>query len=364
MIITRTPFRVTLGGGGTDLPSFYEKHGGFIFAMGIDKYMYVSINRPVVDRKIRLHYTQSEVVDHVSQVRHELVREALKLRGIEDAIEISSMADLPAGTGVGSSSCYLIGLLAALHQRSREYVPLEALAEEACHIELDVLKKGIGKQDQYMAAFGGLTVLEIDRDGSVDVRPVHLAGGALANFLAHTHIYYTGLVRDAVDVLSDQNGAMRSESGRRQTVEDSLCVIKELGYRILDSVQTENFDQWGLLLHEHWVSKKRLSDKISVSRIDQLYEEVRERFGVLGGKIIGAGGGGFLMLYSPDRSHRLEDFMLSRGLPRLSYRVENEGVKVVANFAVSQPLRDRRRQPRPSGTVAPQLVDGSTTIAL
>ncbi len=363
MIITRTPFRVTLGGGGTDLPSFYEKHGGFIFAMGIDKYMYVSINRPVVDRKIRLHYTQSEVVDHVSQVRHELVREALKFHEIEDALEISSMADLPAGTGVGSSSCYLVGLLAALHQYRRDYVSLEALAEEACHIELSVLGKGIGKQDQYMAAFGGLTVLEIEPDGSVDVRPVSLSGGALANFLAHTHIYYTGLVRDAVEVLADQNGAMRTTlADKRSTVEDSLCAIKDLGYRILEAIHTENFDDWGLLLHEHWVNKKRMSSKISVSRIDALYDEVRERFGVLGGKIIGAGGGGFLMLYSRDDSRRLEEFMLSQGLPRLSYRIENEGVKVVANFAISEPLRDRRKTPRSTPVV--RLLDDSVISTL
>ncbi len=333
MIITRTPFRVTLGGGGTDLPSYYERHGGFIFAMGIDKYMYVSINPPGVDRKIRLHYTQSEVVDHVSEVRHELAREALRFHGIEDRMEISSMADLPAGTGVGSSSCYLVGLLAALHQFRRDYVSLEQLAEEACHIELKVLKKKIGKQDQYMAAFGGLTVLDIAPDGTVDVKPVKVRGGALASFVAHTHIYYTGLVRDAQDILTDQDGAMKAEAPVRRTVEESLGEIKELGYRILDAIQCENFEQWGLLLHDHWTHKRRMSQKISVTWIDELYEEVRTRFGVLGGKIIGAGGGGFLMLFCPTEPLKLEDFMLARGLPRLYYNVEAEGAKVVANLA-------------------------------
>ena len=343
MIITRTPFRVTLGGGGTDLPSFYERHGGFIFAMGIDKYMYVSVNPPGVDRKIRLHYTQSEVVDHVSEVRHELAREALRFHGIEDRMEISSMADLPAGTGVGSSSCYLVGLLAALHQFRRDYVSLEQLAEEACHIELSVLKKKIGKQDQYMASFGGLTVLDIAKDGTVDVKPVKVRGGALASFAAHTHIYYTGMVRDAQEVLNDQDGAMKSDAPARRTVEESLIEIKELGYRILDAIQCENFEQWGRLLHEHWMHKKRMSQKISVTWIDQLYEEVRHRFGVLGGKIIGAGGGGFLMLYCDKEPLRLEDFMVSRGLPRLYYGLESEGTKVVVNFAAPQfsmyPLR-------------------------
>jgi len=170
VIVTRTPFRVTLGGGGTDLPSYYSQHGGFIFAMGLDKYMYVVVNRPVVGHKLRLHYSDSEVVDHVSELRHELAREALKMHGIEHTFEVGSIADLPAGTGLGSSSCYLVGLLNALHHDRRDYVPLQALAEEACHIELDILKEGIGKQDQYMAAFGGLTVLDISRDGEVQVR--------------------------------------------------------------------------------------------------------------------------------------------------------------------------------------------------
>ena len=151
MIITRTPFRITLGGGGTDLPSFYQHYGGFIFAMGIDKYMYVMTNPPTVDNKIRLHYSQTEIVNHVSELQHELAREALSLNRINEKIEVSSMADLPDGTGVGSSSCYLVGLLNALHHYRRDYVSIKKLAEEACHIELDVLKKGIGKQDQYMA---------------------------------------------------------------------------------------------------------------------------------------------------------------------------------------------------------------------
>lgn len=355
MIITRTPFRVTLGGGGTDLPSYYEKHGGFIFAMGIDKYMYVSVNPPGVDRKIRLHYTQSEVVDHVSEVRHELAREALRFHGIDDAMEISSMADLPAGTGVGSSSCYLIGLLAALHQYRREHVSLQTLAEEACHIELEILKKGIGKQDQYMAAFGGLTVLEIGRNGEVAVRPVCMAKGASDAFVGSTHIYYTGLVRDAVDVLSHQNSAMSANGTQRTAVEDSLHSIRDLGHKIREAIETEDFDRWGQLLHEHWQNKKRMSNRISIGWIDELYDDVRSRFGVLGGKIIGAGGGGFLMLYCSNHPRRLEEFMASRGLPRMHYRLEHEGVRVVANLATSGPLATQSRSQR-SASVEPVVV--------
>ena len=334
MIVTRTPFRVTLGGGGTDLPSYYQTRGGFIFAMGIDKYMYVMLNPPTVDNRILLHYSQSEVVNHVSELKHDLAREALSHHGVHERMEISSIADLPAGTGVGSSSCYLVGLLTALHHYRRDYVSLHALAEEACYIELGVLKKGIGKQDQYMAAFGGLTVLEIGTDGSVKDRSVQLGSGSIAALVANTHIYYTGSRRNTLEMLVDQDTAMQSSKNpRRQQVEESLDRIKDLGYRILEAIEQEDYDQWGRLLDEHWQQKKRLSDKISLTMVDRVYDEVRQHYGVLGGKIIGAGGGGFLMLYCPRNHKRLEQFMLERGMPRLHYTVEPEGSKVVANLA-------------------------------
>jgi D-glycero-alpha-D-manno-heptose-7-phosphate kinase len=336
MILTSTPFRVTLGGGGTDLPSYYREHGGFIFAMGIDKHMHIMINPPTIDRKIRLHYSQSETADSVAYVRHELAREALRLHGIEDKMEISSMADLPAGTGLGSSSCYLVGLLNALHHYRRSYVSLDKLAEEACYIELEVLHKPIGKQDQYMAAFGGLTVLEIDRDGSVEVGSVELGNSSAAALIANTHLYYTGVQRDALSVLSDQNSAMRSkESHDHVRVLDGLHQIKELGRRIVAAIVNEDFDAWGRFLDEHWRSKKQLSTKISSSKIDQLYEHVKTECSVLGGKVVGAGGGGFLMLYCPAKPKRLEAFMLAHGMPRLHYNLAHEGSKVVANFSNS-----------------------------
>ncbi len=333
MIVTRTPFRVTLGGGGTDLPSYYRQQGGFIFAMGLDKYMYVVVNRPTVGHKIRLHYSQSEVVDHVNELRHELAREALRAHGVEDTFEVASIADLPAGTGLGSSSCYLVGLLNALHHDRRDYVPLQSLAEEACHIELEILRQPIGKQDQYMAAYGGLTILEIARDGSVAVRQLRPSSSDISDFVAHTHIYYTGAQRDAREVLHDQNMAMqKKESVDHARVAESLNRIKDLGYRILEAVEASNFDRWGELLDEHWQSKKRLSGKISLAKVDQIYEQVRQRFGVLGGKIIGAGGGGFLMLYCPRHHGALERFMAEQGMPRMHYTIEPEGTKVVAQM--------------------------------
>ena len=342
MIVTRTPFRVTLGGGGTDLPSYYEKHGGFIFAMGLDKYMYVTVNRPVVGRHIRLHYSNSEVVAHASELRHELAREALLAHGIEEAFEVASIADLPAGTGLGSSSCYLVGLLNALHHDRRDYVSLQTLAEEACHIELNILKEGIGKQDQYMAAYGGLTVLDIDRDGKVAVRQLSPSSSDIAEFVAHTHIYYTGASRDAREVLADQNNAMqKKDSVDHARVADSLHRIKDLGYRILEAIEANNYDRWGQLLDEHWQAKKKMSSKISLLAVDKIYDEVRQRFGVLGGKIIGAGGGGFLMLYCASHHAALEKYMLEQGMPRMHYTIEAEGTKVISQMGQGFPSTAR-----------------------
>jgi D-glycero-alpha-D-manno-heptose-7-phosphate kinase len=339
MIVTRTPFRVTLGGGGTDLPSFYQQHGGFIFGMGIDKYMYIMLNPPIVDSRIRLHYSRSETVDHVSELQHELAREALRLNGVESRIEISSMADLPDGTGLGSSGAYLVGLLTALHQFRRDYVSLATIAEEACRIELDVLGKAVGKQDQYMAAFGGMTVLDIQQDGRVDVRGVDVSSASLETFIANTHLYYTGQRRSAVDVLQEQDVALRETAApNRGRVTDALLQIRDLGYRILDAVEREDYDAWGRLLDEHWQHKKRMSARISLAPVDALYDRVRSEFGVLGGKIVGAGGGGFLMLYAPSRHRELETFMLTQGMPRLHYKIESAGTKVIADHANGRPL--------------------------
>ncbi len=333
MIVTRTPFRITLGGGGTDLPSFYEKHGGYILAIGIDKFMYVALNVPYADRKVRLHYTQSEVVDSVRDLKHELAREGLLAHGIEDAIEVSSLADLPAGTGLGSSSSYLVGLLNAI--RTYVSVPTSApdLANEACRIELDVLKKPIGKQDQYMAALGGLTELRIARDGTVTIERIELPGYAVTEFLSRAHMYYTNVQRSATDILAEQTTAMRAGPSK---VEDSLLRIKQIGEDIGVAMRTFEFDRVGALMHDHWMAKQGLSERVSVPRVDALYDYVRREYGVLGGKIVGAGGGGFLMLYCPGDARALTSFMESQGMSRLPYNAEFEGSKVIVNVLTSR----------------------------
>ncbi len=332
MIATATPLRVTLGGGGTDLPSYYQRHGGFVFAMGIDKHMYVMVNRPVMGTAVRLHYSQAEVVEHVGQLRHELAREALRLHRIERQFEVASIADIPAGTGLGSSSAYLVGLLNALHHYRRDHVSLQALAEEACHIELDILGERIGKQDQYMAALGGLTALEIDPSGRVQARRIELASSDIADLVANTHLYYTGTVRDAREVLVDQDQAMlRSESSDHERVTASLHAIKAIGRRILAAIEACEFDAFGQLLHEHWLNKQRLSTKIGLSRVAAIYDSVRADYHVLGGKVVGTGGGGFLMLYCNQQHRKLEQFMAERGFPRLHYTLDPEGTRVITH---------------------------------
>ena len=336
MILSRSPFRVTLGGGGTDLPSYYTKHGGFLLAMGIDKYMYVGINPPLLDRKIRVQYTRSETADHPDQIQHELVREALKRNEIYSRMEISSIADLPSGTGLGSSGCFLVGLLNSLRSYRRNSCSPQDLAEEACSIELDVLKKGIGKQDQYMAAFGGLTVLEIARDGAVTVRQLEIDRSGLADFVANTHMYWTGVRRSAPVVLKDQDIAMKSESSpSHEAVQECLHGIKETGYGILEAIESQNFDEFGRLMDVHWSYKKRMSAKISIPGIGELYEEIKTRFGVLGGKVSGAGGGGCFVVYAPEKHTELTRFMEGHGLVRMHYQVEIEGSKIICNSSGS-----------------------------
>jgi D-glycero-alpha-D-manno-heptose-7-phosphate kinase len=325
MILTRTPFRVTLGGGGTDLPSFYREHGGFILAVAIDKYMFLNVNTPIVDDKIRVRYTASEIVDHVDDVKHTLAREALRLFGITNGIEIVSIADIPAGTGLGSSSSYLVGLLNALHALFQDQAVPQKLAEEACRIELDVLKKPIGKQDQYMAAFGGLTALDIKPDGRVCVTRLEVDVDLVESLERNILMFYTNELRDATVILKKQDEATRA---RDRSVVSSLCEIKEIGIEIRDAISKGNLRRFGELLDVHWQSKKRLSEGISNPQIDAWYELAKQN-GAIGGKISGAGGGGFLMLYCEENKARLRSAMREAGLRELKFRFDFEGSKVV-----------------------------------
>ena len=325
MIITRTPFRLTLGGGGTDLPSFYGDHGGFILAAAIDKYMFLNVNTPIVDDKIRVRYTGSEMVDHVDDVKHTLAREALKYFGVTSGIEIVSIADIPAGTGLGSSSSYLVGLLNALHTLLQDQATPQKLAEEACRIELEVLRKPIGKQDQYMAAFGGLTTLDIDPEGNVSVKRLDLDMDLVESLEHNILMFYTHEMRDATTILKKQDAAARTKD---RTVVRSLREIKDIGLEISEAISKGNLRRFGELLDVHWESKKRLSEGISNPQIDAWYELAKQN-GAVGGKISGAGGGGFLMLYCEENKARLREVMRAAGLRELKFRFDFEGSKVV-----------------------------------
>lgn len=325
MIITRTPFRLTLGGGGTDLPSFYQEHGGFIFAVGIDKYMYLNVKPPILEDIIRVQYSKLELVNHVDELQHTLAREALRFFHIDNGIEIVSIADVPAGTGLGSSSCYLVGLLNAIHNLTQAQVSPYELAEEACYIELERLGKPIGKQDQFMAAFGGLTTLEIKRNGEVTVQRTPLDRELLQTLEDNIFLFYTGAARDATAILQKQDGATRK---RDHAVVTSLCEIRDIGVEIRDAVVRGNLHRFGELLDVHWQTKKRLSDGVSNLQIDEWYD-LAKRNGAIGGKISGAGGGGFLMLYCEQNKASLRDAMRRAGLRELNFRFEFEGSKVV-----------------------------------
>lgn len=328
MIITRTPFRITLGGGGTDLPSYYLKYGGFIFSVGLNKYIFVSANRPATDDLIRLKYSKSETVEHLNELQHDIARETLRSTGIEKNIEISSVADIPSGTGLGSSSCYAVGLLHAIHALKREYVPLADLAEEDFKIEAEVLKRPIGKQDPYLAAFGGLTVLDIAKDGKVAVRKANVSLEVADELNRNLLVFFTGKTRSADDILTEQTKSVKED---RKEVVDSMHYIKEIGYEILEAVEEGNVDEVGRKFHAHWQHKKKISTKMTNPEFDKIYDAALTN-GALGGKISGAGGGGFFTFYVPGDQRRFRDAMRGFGLREMRYRFDFEGTKVLVDF--------------------------------
>ncbi len=310
------------------MPAYFSKYGGFVFSAGIDKYMFVNVNRPIVDDLVRLKYSKTEIVEHIDQLEHNLAKEALRMMGIERAIEIDSLADVPAGTGLGSSSCYAVGLLHALHVLKRDHITLQNLAEEACRLEIDILGKPVGKQDQYMAAFGGLTVLEINKDGKVTPRPAKVSEETRDELNRNMLMFYTQTSRDANEILAEQTKGAKEE---KKDVTESMHFIKEIGYKILEAAENGNVDNTGRLFDEHWQYKKRISTKISNPRFDKIYE-IAKNSGALGGKISGAGGGGFFTFYVPKGHTNFREVMKGEGLREMRYRFDFEGSKVLLNF--------------------------------
>jgi D-glycero-alpha-D-manno-heptose-7-phosphate kinase len=322
MIISRTPLRLSFFGGGTDLAEFYEKEGGAILSTAIDKYIFATVNKKF-DEHIRVSYSKTEIVETVDQIKHDLVREAMRLTGVVHGIEITTIADIPSqGTGLGSSSTFTVGLLNALHAYKGEHVSAETLAQEACKIEIDIVGEPIGKQDQYIAAYGGLQFIRFNQDGSIFVDPIVCGGELKKELQDNLLLFYTGITRRANSILAEQ----KANSGAKKR--DELKALKELALQAKKALEIDkSLAEFGALLDQGWQLKKKLAAGITLPEIDAIYDAAK-RAGALGGKIAGAGGGGFLLLYAPKGKQAAVRSALS-GLRETPFNFEPQGSKII-----------------------------------
>jgi len=323
LIIVQTPLRISFFGGGTDFPSFFMEEGGCVLSSAIDKYIFVTVKERF-DKKLRIGYTQTEMVDCVDQIQHELIREALRVTGIHQSIEVTTMGDIPSeGSGLGSSSTVTVGALNALYAYSGEIVSAEKLAKEACDIEIGKLKKPIGIQDQYIAAYGNLRFFEFLPDGQVKVEKLNIDDDFRRALNDCFLLFFTGVSRRADTILTEQKNNIKD----RMSV---LREIKQMAYEARKDLEDGNFDAFGSLMHESWESKKRLAGQISNGTLNDIYDTAR-RAGAIGGKIAGAGGGGFILLYAPYEKHQAIRRALN-GLQELPFRLEPDGTKTIFNY--------------------------------
>lgn len=326
MIITRSPLRLSLGGGGTDLPSYYREHGGFLIAAALDKYVYITLHQTFIGNLI-IKYSSLERVDRVEDIQHPIVREAFASVGIHDTnLEITSMADIPAGTGLGSSGSFTTALLKALHTYRKNIVAPDALAAEACDIEINRLGEPIGKQDQYIAAFGGITCFRFLPDDQVEVTPLKLSAETLFNLEDNLLLFFTGFARSASEILNDQH--TRSLAHDREMLEN-LHFVKEIGVESKAALEAGDLRRFAGLLNEHWEYKKNRSKGMSNSTIDQCYTFARCN-GALGGKLVGAGGGGFVLFYTEEKT-RLRRALCGAGLREVRWRFDFQGTTVLSH---------------------------------
>jgi D-glycero-alpha-D-manno-heptose-7-phosphate kinase len=326
MIITRSPLRISLGGGGTDLPSYYKRHTGFLIAAAIDKYIYLTLHKTFVQELI-IKYSQMERVRTVADIQHPLIREALLLLNIEASnLEICSMADIPAGTGLGSSGSFTTALLKALHAHNKNLIHPEELAEQACHIEINLLNEPIGKQDQYIAAYGGLTCFEYQSDGKVVAQPLNISEETLYNLEDNLLLFFTGYSRSAGSILKEQDQKSKQDDA---AMIKNLHHVKAMGLASKDAFENGDLNIFGEIMQEHWQRKKERSRNMSNSKIDEWYELAMGN-GAIGGKLIGAGGGGFLMFYAADKT-KLRHVFRSAGLQEVRFRFDFEGTKIMVN---------------------------------
>jgi D-glycero-alpha-D-manno-heptose-7-phosphate kinase len=324
MVITRSPLRISLGGGGTDLPSYYGRHGGFLIAAAIDKYVYVTVMRPF-SPGIYLKYSKLEHVNQVDEVQHPIIREAIRMLDFKTPqLEITTLADIPSGTGLGSSGSFTTALLRALYAHRRRLLHPDELAALACEIEIDRLGEPIGKQDQYIAAYGGVTCFNFNQDGSVEAVPLKISMETLFELEDNLLLFFTGYSRSASGILKDQH--IRTGQADQEML-NNLHYVKELGHRSRQALEAGQTAMLGELMHEHWQHKKRRSSGMSNPQIDEWYELGRKN-GAVGGKLVGAGGGGFLLFYAEDH-RRLREAMVRAGLEEVRFRFDFDGTKVL-----------------------------------
>jgi len=324
MIIARSPLRISLGGGGTDLPSYYRDYSGFLISAAIDKYVYVTIMRPFTEG-IFLKYSKLERVDLVDEVHHPIIREALRMMELRTPqIEITTLADIPSGTGLGSSGSFTTALVKALYAHRRRLIHPAELAQIACEIEIDRLEEPVGKQDQYIAAFGGITSFRFHKDDEVGARPVNISMDTLFDLEDNLLLFFTGFSRSAGSILKDQDTRTQESD---QEMLNNLHYVKELGLRSRKSLEAGKTGEFGEIMHEHWEHKKRRSGGMSNPEINEWYEAAKDN-GAIGGKLVGAGGGGFLMFYTEDRS-KLRKTMAHAGLEEVRFRFDFEGTKIL-----------------------------------
>jgi D-glycero-alpha-D-manno-heptose-7-phosphate kinase len=325
MIITRSPLRISLGGGGTDLPSYYKEHGGFLVAAAIDKYVFINVHRRFTEGFL-LKYSRLEEAATIDEIEHPIIREALKMARVEERrLEITSMADIPAGTGLGSSGSFTTALLKALYALRKNLVHPAALAEQACEIELEKLGEPIGKQDQYIAAFGGLTCFNFLPSGAVEAWPLKISEESLFNLEDNLLLFFTGYSRSASKILKEQDDKSKEADA---AMTENLHFVKALGKRSQAALESDNLHEFAHLMDMHWQRKKERSENMSNARINQWYDLAMAN-GALGGKLIGAGGGGFLMFYADDKA-RLRHTMREQGLTEVRFRFDFEGTKIIA----------------------------------
>ena len=328
MIVSRAPVRFSLGGGGTDLPSYSREHGGFVVAAAVDKFVFVCVAKRF-HQTIRLAYSESEIVDSVDQIKHRIFRAALQTTGLTRGLELHSLADVPANTGLGSSSSFTVALLNGLHAFQREFVPAEQLAREECHLEIEVLKEPIGKQDQYIAAYGGISAMHFHPDGSVDVERLPVREEVIDDLESNLVIYYSGIERAASTVLKEQ---ARTIVENKDAAVQRMHRIKALGHETKAVLLSGEIDKYGEMLHEHWMNKRKLASNMADSTIDEHYEAARNA-GAIGGKLMGAGGGGFFMFYvRAAERRRVHDVLSARGLRPMRFRFDFDGARIMANF--------------------------------